>query len=72
MAALTVAACVAAVEPQDVASVTGVGGTYRGSKVADDIQSNSISRTAFSILGQDIIGPLMTWAQANPGHSVKL
>jgi triacylglycerol lipase len=57
---------VAAVKSGYIASVTGVGGTYRGSKVADDIQNNTLSRTAFNILGQYIIGPLMTWAQANP------
>lgn len=57
---------VAAIKPQYVASVTGVGGTFRGSKVADDIQNNTISRTAFNILGQYIVGPLITLAQLKP------
>lgn len=57
---------VAAVKPEYVASVTGVGGTYRGSKVADDIQNNRLSKTAFNILGQYIVGPLITYAQLNP------
>ena len=42
---------VAAVKPNYVASVTGVGGTYRGSRVADKIQSNQGTRTFFNILG---------------------
>lgn len=54
---------VAAVKPQYVASVTGVGGTFRGSKVADDIQSNTGSRTFFNILGDYIVAPLISWAQ---------
>lgn len=57
---------VAAIKPHYVASVTGVGGTFRGSKVADDIQNNTVSRTAFNILGQYIIGPLISLAQLKP------
>ncbi|SDC30676.1 triacylglycerol lipase [Acinetobacter marinus] len=57
---------VAAVKPDYIASVTGVAGTYRGSRVADKIQSNDISRTAFNILGDYIVAPLLTWAQGNP------
>ncbi|OTG63914.1 lipase [Acinetobacter sp. ANC 4470] len=57
---------VAAVKPQYVASVTGVGGTFRGSKVADDIQGNTGSRTFFNILGDYIVAPLISWAEGNP------
>ncbi len=57
---------VAAVKPAIVASVTGVGGTFRGSKVADDIQNNQLSRTAFNILGDYIVAPLIAWAEGNP------
>ena len=47
---------VAATQPQYIASITGVAGTYHGSKVADDIQNNRLTRTAFNILGDYIIG----------------
>ncbi len=49
---------VAQTKPEYIASITGVAGTYHGSKVADDIQGNKLSRTAFNILGDYIVGPL--------------
>ncbi|OTG81397.1 lipase [Acinetobacter sp. ANC 5054] len=57
---------VAQTKPQYIASITGVAGTYHGSKVADDIQGNKISRTAFNILGDYIVGPLIALGQAKP------
>ncbi len=57
---------VAATQPQYIASITGVAGTYHGSKVADDIQNNSLSRTAFNILGDYIVGPLIALGQLKP------
>lgn len=57
---------VASTKPEYIASITGVAGTYHGSKVADDIQSNSLSRTAFNILGDYIVGPLIALAQLKP------
>lgn len=57
---------VAATRPQQIASITGVAGTYHGSKVADDIQNNTLTRTAFNILGDYIIGPLITLGQFKP------
>ena len=57
---------VAATKPEYVASITGVAGTFRGSKVADDIQNNRLSRTAFNILGDYMVAPLISWAQAQP------
>lgn len=54
---------VAAIKPQYVASVTGVGGTFRGSKVADDIQNNTATRTVFNIVGDYLIAPLISLAQ---------
>jgi triacylglycerol lipase len=57
---------VAQTKPQYIASITGVAGTYHGSKVADDIQGNSISRTAFNILGDYIVGPLIALGQLKP------
>lgn len=57
---------VAATKPEYIASITGVAGTYHGSKVADDIQSNKLSRTAFNILGDYIVGPLIALGQLKP------
>lgn len=57
---------VAATKPEYIASITGVAGTYHGSKVADDIQNNSLTRTAFNILGDYIIGPLIALGQLKP------
>ena len=57
---------VAAVKPQYVASVTGVGGTFRGSLVADKIQNNQASRTLINILGDYIIPPLIAAAEGRP------
>lgn len=57
---------VAAVKPDYVASVTGVGGTFRGSMVADKIQNNEATRTIFNILGDYIIPPLIAYAQGRP------
>lgn len=57
---------VAATKPQYLASITGVAGTYHGSKVADDIQGNKLTKSAFNILGDYIIGPLIALAQSKP------
>lgn len=57
---------VAAVKPEYVASVTGVGGTFRGSLVADKIQNNQASRTLINILGDYIVPPLIAFAQGRP------
>lgn len=57
---------VAAVKPQYVASATGVGGTFRGSVVADKIQNNTASRAIFNILGDYIVPPLIAWAEGRP------
>ena len=57
---------VAATKPEYLASITGVAGTYHGSKVADDIQGNKLTRTAFNILGDYIVGPLIALGQLKP------
>lgn len=57
---------VAAIKPQYVASATGVGGTFRGSLVADKIQNNTASRAIFNILGDYIVPPLIAFAQGRP------
>ncbi|ANF82643.1 lipase [Acinetobacter sp. NCu2D-2] len=57
---------VAQTKPQYIASITGVAGTYHGSKVADDIQNSSLLRTAFNIVGDYLLGPLIALAQLKP------
>lgn len=57
---------VAAVKPAYVASVTGIGGTFRGSKVADDIQNSTALRTVFNLVGDYMIAPLISYAQLQP------
>ena len=57
---------VAQTKPNYIASITGVAGTYHGSKVADDIQNNSLTRSAFNILGDYIVGPLIALGQLKP------
>ena len=56
---------VAAVKPQYVASVTGVGGTFYGSKVADDILAQPTLSSLASILVDNVVSPIMTWAEGN-------
>ena len=57
---------VAQTKPNIIASITGVAGTYHGSKVADDIQNNTLTRTAFNILGDYLIGPMIALGQLKP------
>lgn len=57
---------VEAVKPQYVASLTGVGATFRGSKVADDLLSSQTGSQLLSIATDYIIGPLITFAEGNP------
>lgn len=57
---------VAQTKPEYLASITGVAGTFHGSKVADDIQNNTLTRTAFNILGDYIVGPLIALGQLKP------
>lgn len=56
---------VAAVKPQYVASVTGVAGTFRGSLVADKIQDSKGLNSLFGVLGGQLLGPVITWAEGN-------
>lgn len=56
---------VAAVKPQYVASVTGVAGTFRGSKVADDILGGGALASIVKIAGDNLLGPIITWAEGN-------
>ena len=54
---------VAVTYPDKVASVTGLSGTFHGSKVADDIQGNKLSKTGFNIVGNYLVAPLISWGQ---------
>lgn len=54
------------VAPEKVASLTGVAGAFKGSKVTDDILNNQASYFAMNILGQYIIAPLETLLEGNP------
>lgn len=56
---------VAAIRPEIVASVTGVAGSFRGSKVADNIRNNKGTTAFFNIVGGQLLGPTITWAQGN-------
>ncbi|MFC3902991.1 triacylglycerol lipase [Acinetobacter marinus] len=55
-----------AVKPQYVASLTGVGGTFRGSKVADLVLSNNASTALVSAISDYLLGPVITLASSNP------
>src|SRR5690606_13050311 len=54
---------VAATKPEYLASITRVSTTYHGCNVADDIQSNSLCRSAFNIFCDYLVGLLFTLAQ---------
>ena len=55
------------VKPQYVASLTGVGATFRGSKVADDLLANRGGSKFLSIATDYIIGPIIAFSQGNSG-----
>jgi triacylglycerol lipase len=56
---------VAATRPELVASVTGVGATFRGSKVADDILANPVGEPTATVFGEILLAPIITWAEGN-------
>ena len=56
---------VAAIRPDLVASVTGVAGTFRGSKVADDVLASQGIGSLFNIFAGQLLAPVITWAQGN-------
>ena len=56
---------IAAIRPDIVASVTGVAGTFRGSKVADDILVNQGTSTLANFFGGKLLAPIITWAEGN-------
>ena len=54
------------VAPEKVASLTAVAGTFKGSKVADDMLDNKFSYAVMNTVGQYIIAPLETLLEGNP------
>ena len=60
------------VKPQYVASISGVSGTFKGSKVADDFLSTSVSSTIANIFGDWILAPIITWAEGNPSLPISM
>lgn len=56
---------VAAVHPEYVASVTGVGGTFYGSKVADDILAKPVIGSVIYNVIDNVLLPIMNWATNN-------
>ena len=54
------------VAPEKVASLTAVAGTFKGSKVADDMLSNAGVKTIMTIVGQYILAPAITLLEGNP------
>ena len=56
---------VAAIRPDLVASVTGVAGTFLGSKVADDILASTGTSNAFNVVGGKLLAPAINWLSGN-------
>ncbi|NHC02919.1 triacylglycerol lipase [Acinetobacter sp. 187] len=54
------------VAPEKVASLTAIAGTFKGSKVADDLLGNAPLKAMLTVLGQYIIAPLETLLEGNP------
>lgn len=54
------------VAPEKVASLTAVAGSFKGTKVADDMLSNAPVKLLLTIFGQYIIAPLETILEGNP------
>lgn len=54
------------VAPEKVASLTAVAGTFKGSKVADDMLNNNAKFTVMNIFSQYIVAPLELLLQGNP------
>ncbi|MEB3767226.1 triacylglycerol lipase [Acinetobacter sp. MD2] len=53
------------VKPEYVASLTGVGGTFRGSKVADTVLSSNPLHSVMNLVGNHILSPTIQWAEGN-------
>ena len=61
-----------AIAPEKFASLTAIAGTFKGSKVADDLLGNAPLNLAMTILGQHIIAPLEVLLQGNPDLPINL
>lgn len=56
---------IAATRPELVASITGVAGSFRGSKVADDILAQEATSLLATFFGENLLAPIITWAEGN-------
>ena len=65
------------VAPEKVASLTAVAGTFKGSKVADDLLANTAANNSNTIVWQHSLPPVTTLLECNPSvpnnliHSLK-
>ncbi|KHF78787.1 Lipase precursor [Acinetobacter sp. neg1] len=58
------------VAPEKVASLTAVGGVFKGSKVADDMMELPIEKFIFTAFAEYIVAPLTNLLQGNTNLSV--
>ncbi|MEF9957959.1 MAG: triacylglycerol lipase [Acinetobacter sp.] len=63
---------VEAIKPEYVASLTGVGATFRGSRIGDMTLENPISNPISSLIVDHLVGPILTWASHNPYTTVNM
>ena len=61
-----------AIAPEKVASLTAVAGTFKGSKVGDDMLDNPSEKFLFTVLGQYIVAPVELLLQGNPDLPISL
>jgi triacylglycerol lipase len=60
------------VAPEKVASLTAVGGAFKGSKVGDNMLSNNKSKLLMTIFGEHIIAPLEIILEGNLSLPINL
>lgn len=63
---------VEAIKPEYVASLTGVGATFRGSKIGDMTLENPVTNPISSIMVDHLVGPILTWASHNPYTTINM
>lgn len=63
---------VEAIKPEYVASLTGVGATFRGSRIGDMTLENPVTNPISSIMVDHLVGPILTWASHNPYTTINM
>lgn len=63
---------VEAIKPEYVASLTGVGATFRGSRIGDMTLENPVTSPISSIMVDHLVGPILTWASHNPYTTINM